>query len=321
MTKRIFATALTLAMVFFPALVRAQDWPTRPIHFIVPFPAGGSTDISARIIADYVTRKLGQQVYVENKSGANGVIGMEVAAKSDPDGYTFLVSTDSLASNPHIYKINIDVLKDLVPVLQISHQPMVLAAHPSLGVKSISDLIALAKKEPGLRFATGSGIGSSQAMVALWFAQIEGLSLIQVPYRGGGQAINDLISGQVKLGSLGSTPLIPHYKAGSLLLLAQSTETRSSSLPDVPTFEQAGVKGLVLGQWVGVFAPAKTPQAILTRLAKEIESARSDPGVRDRLLKAGQDTASGTPEQFTHYIGEEFEKYGKLVTALHIKVD
>ena len=219
---------------------------------IVPFAAGGSTDVAARLVAEYLTRAFGQQVFVENRTGANGVIGIEAVAKSDPDGYTLLIAPDAIASNPHVYKVNYDALKDLTPVIQLSRQPIVLAAHPSLGVKSLPELIALAKKQPGIRYGTGSGVGSSQHMVVQWFAQLAGIELEQVPYRGGGQAINDLIAGHVLLGALGSTPLIPHYKAGKLLLLAQTTEARAESLPDIPTFQQAGINGLVLDQWLGV---------------------------------------------------------------------
>jgi tripartite-type tricarboxylate transporter receptor subunit TctC len=316
---RTVAAALAI-MTAVPAIVSAQDWPNRPIRLIVPFPAGGSTDISARIVGEYLSRSLGQQVYVENKSGANGNIGIEAAATSAPDGYTFLVSTDSVTSNPHVYKMNIDVLKDLVPVVQLSHQPIVLAAHPSLGVKSIAELVALAKQQPGLSYATGSGVGSEQHMVVQWFAQIAGINLVQVPYRGGGQAITDLIGGHVKLGSLGSTPLIPYYKAGTLLLLAQSTEARSTSLPDIPTFQEAGIKGLVLDQWVGVFAPAKTPSVITARLGAEIRKALTDSAVRERFQKSAQDPAGGTTGQFTQYVREEFDMYERLVRELHITV-
>jgi len=175
-----------------------------------------------------------------------------------------LVTTDALSSNPHVYRMTIDPLKEFTPVIQqeftpviqLSRQPIVLAAHPSLGVASLAELIALAKQQPGLRYATGSGVGG-QHMVAQWFASIAGIKLEQVPYRGGAPALNDLIAGHVKLGSLGSTPLIPHHKAGTLRLLAQSTERRSPTLPDVPTYQEAGMNGLVLDQWVGVFVPAR----------------------------------------------------------------
>src|SRR5689334_1621539 len=200
-------TAVVAFSLIASASVRCQDWPTRPIRFIVPFPAGGSTDVSARIVAEFLSRDLGYQVYVENRSGANGNIGIEAAARSAPDGHTLLVGTDAVASNPHTYRMGIDVLKDLSPVVELSRQPIVLAAHPSLGVKSIAELVALARQQPGMRYATGSGVGSLQHMVVQWFAQIAGIKLEQVPYRGGAPAIIDLLAGHVTLGSLGSTPL------------------------------------------------------------------------------------------------------------------
>ncbi len=299
---------------------QAQDWPRRPLRFVVPFPAGGSTDVGARLVGEHLSRSLGQQIIVENKSGANGNIGMETAAKSPADGYTVLVATDAVSSNPHIYKMNVDPLKGLTPVIQLSRQPMVLAAHPSLGVASLAELIALAKQQPGLRYATGSGVGA-QHMVVQWFASIAGIKLEQVPYRGGAPAINDLIAGHVKLGSLGSTPLIPHYKAGTLRLLAQSTEKRSPSLPDVPTYQEAGIKGLVLDQWVGVFVPAGTPPAIGMRLNTEINKALAEAAIRDGFLQSGQEPVGGSAEAFSQLVHRDFETYARLVKELNIKVD
>lgn len=322
-TRRNFA--LTLAALPFGlakiGAAHAQAYPTKPIRLVVPFPAGGSTDVGARLIAESLSRAFGQQVYVENKSGANGTIGIEDAAKSAPDGYTVLVTTDSVASNPHVFRTNVDPSKDLLPIIQLSRQPIVLAAHPSLGVNSLAELIALAKKQPGLPYATGSGVGSAQHMAVQWFAQIAGIRLEQVPYRGGGQAINDLLGGHVKLGSLGSTPLISHYKAGTLRLLAQTSKTRSQSLPDVPTYEEAGIKGLVLDQWLGVFAPARTPPAIIERLNSEIGKAVADPGVRKNFLDSAQEPIGGTADQFAQLVREDYARYGRLVKDLNIKAE
>jgi tripartite-type tricarboxylate transporter receptor subunit TctC len=298
----------------------SQEWPNRPVRLIVPFAAGGSTDVAARLVGDYLSRATGQQFYVENRAGANGVIGMDAAAKSDPDGYTVLVTADAIASNPHVYKVGHDPLKDLAPVIQLSRQPVVLAVHPSLGVSTLAELVALVKREPGLRYATGSGQGSPQHMVVQWFAKLAGVEVEQVAYRGGGAAINDLIAGHVKLGSLGSTPLMPHYKAGALRLLAQTTAARSQSLPDVPTFEEAGFKGLVLDQWLGVLVPAGTPAAIVARLNTDIGKALADPAIRANLVQSAQEPIGGTPEAFGVRVREDFEKYGKLVQELNIKV-
>ena len=205
-------------------------------------------------------------------------------------------------------------------MIQLSRQPVVLAVHPSLGVNTLDELVALAKQEPGLRYATGSGQGSPQHMVVQWFAKLAGIELEQVAYRGGGAAINDLIAGHVKLGSLGSTPLIPHYQAGTLRLLAQTTAARSQSLPNVPTFQEAGIKGLVLDQWLGVFVPAGTPPAIVSRLNTEIGKALADSAIRANLLQSAQEPIGGTPEAFGRRVREDFEKYGRLVQELNIKV-
>jgi tripartite-type tricarboxylate transporter receptor subunit TctC len=319
MTSLRVLIALLASVFALPAHVCAQEWPTRPVRFIVPFPAGGSTDVAARVLGEYLSRTLGQQVFVENKTGANGNLGMEAAAKSAPDGYTILVSTDSVAGNPHVYRMSIDPLKDLVPVIQLSRQPMVLAAHPSLGISSVAELIALAKQQPGMRYATGSGIGSAQHMVVQWFARLADIKLEQVPYRGGGQAINDLIAGHIKLGSLGSTPLIPFYRAGTLRLLAQSTQARSPSLPDVPTYQEAGSTGLVLDQWLGIFVPAGTPAAIISRLNAATNAALADTTVRESFLQSAQEPIGGTADQFNRLVRGDFEKYGRLVKELNIK--
>lgn len=322
MISRTLAFALAaLATVSLPAGANAQTYPNKPIRFIVPFPAGGSTDIGARLVGEYLSRVFGQQIYVENKSGANGTIAVELAAKSPPDGYTILVATDAVASNPHVYRSTVDPAKDLMPIVQLSRQPIVLAAHPSLGIGTIAELTALAKQQPGLRYATGSGAGSPQHMVVQWFAQIAGVKMEQVPYRGGGQAINDLIGGHIKLGSLGSTPLIPHYRAGALRLLAQSSKARSPSLPEVPTYEEAGLEGLVLDQWLGVFAPAGTDAAITTRLNAEINNALNDPGVRRGLADSAQEPVGGTAEQFMQVVRDDYAKFARLVNELNIKAE
>jgi tripartite-type tricarboxylate transporter receptor subunit TctC len=322
MANRILTLALAAFALGSNAIgAEAQSYPVRPVRFIVPYPAGGSTDIGARLIGDYLSRVFGQQIYVENRSGANGTIAVEAAAKSTPDGYTILVATDAVTSNPHVYSSNIDPSKDLVPIVQLSRQPIVLAAHPSLGINSLAELVALAKQQPGQRYATGSGGGSPQHMVVQWFAQIAGVKMEQVPYRGGAQAINDLIGGHIKLGSLGSTPLIPHYKAGTLRLLAQSTKTRSPSLPEVPTFEEAGMTGLVLDQWLGVFAPAGTPVAITARLNTEINKALADPAVRKGLADSAQQPVGGTADQFAQFVREDYAKFARLLKELNIKAE
>ena len=246
---------------------------------------------------------------------------MEYVAKSAPDGYTILIGTDAVSTNPHVYKMHFDPLQDLVPVIELSHQPIALAAHPSLGVTTLAALTAMAKQQPGMRFATGSGVGSLQAMVALWYAKLAGITLVQVPYRGGGEAINDLIAGHVKLGSLGTTPLIPHYKAGALYLLAQSTATRSPSLPNVPTFQEAGVTGLVIDQRTGMFVPRGTPPEIVGRVNSAVNAALADEKVRESFINQAQEPSGGTAEEYAKRVREDSDKYGRLVKELNVKVE
>jgi tripartite-type tricarboxylate transporter receptor subunit TctC len=304
-----------------PSAAMAGQWPDHPIHFIVPFPAGGSTDVAARVVGDYLSHTLGQQVVVENKSGANGNIGIEYVAKSAPDGYTVLIATDAVSSNPHVYKMEVDPLRDLVAVIELSRQPIALAANPSLGVTTLAQLTERVKQQPGLGFATGSGAGSLQAMVGLWYAKLAGITVEQVPYRGGGQAINDLVAGHVKLGSLGTTPLVPYYKTGGLNLLAQSMAKRSPALPDVPTFQEAGFDALVVDQRIGVFVPTGTPPEIVTRLNTGMNAALSDEKVRKIFIDQAQEPAGGTSGQYAKLVRDDSEKYGKLVKELNVKVE
>jgi tripartite-type tricarboxylate transporter receptor subunit TctC len=299
----------------------AQPYPNRPVRFIVPFPAGGSTDVAARVIALNLSRALGRQVFIENTSGANGAVGTEAAAKSPPDGYTILIASDSVLTNPYVLKMAHDPMKDLVPMIELSRQPIVLAVHPSLGVNSLAELIALAKQQPGMHYATGSGIGSPQHLVVQWFARLAGIKLEQVPYRGGGQAINDLIAGHVTIGSLGATPLLPHYRAGSLRLLAQTAEVRSPSLPEVPTYQEAGVKGLVIDQWIGAFVPTGTPGPIVERLNIEIGKVLVDSSVRDSFLQQAQEPVGGSAEQFSQLVRKDSAIYEQLAKEMDSKAE
>ncbi len=318
MTKLRGFSVLFVLIAIMTATVHAQEWPSRPIRFIVPYPAGGSTDVGARVVGDYVTRALGQQIVVENRTGGSGNIGFEFAAKSTPDGYTVLIAPDQVTSAPHVLKVSFDPLKDFLPVIQLSRQPVVLAVHPKLGVSTLAELVTLAKQRPGLSYAT-SGVGSQQHMAAEWFAKIAGIKLDHVPYRGGAQAINDLVAGHVMIASLGSTPLIPHYKAGTLRLLAQTTAARSPGLADVPTYQEAGLKELVLDQWLGVLVPAGTPAGIVARLNTEMNNALVQASIRDSFLQSAQEPVGGSAEQFGRLLREDFAKYERLARDLNIK--
>ena len=299
---------------------QAQSWPSKPVRMIVPYPPGGSTDVTARALADKLSSALGQPVLVENRAGAGGSIGIEAAVRSEADGYTVLIAPDFVASAPHVYPLTYDPIKQLTPVIQLTRQPVVLAVHPSLGVTTTAELVALAKQKPGLAYAT-SGAGSQQHMAAEWFAKLAGIQLMHIPYKGGGQAIADFIGGQVPIASLGSTPVIPHHKAGKVKILAQTTKTRAPSLPEVPTYEEAGFKGLVIDQWLGAFVPAGTDRAIVVRLAAELDRALADPALRERLAKAALETVGGSTEAFAALVQENFEMYRKLVADLKIRVN
>jgi tripartite-type tricarboxylate transporter receptor subunit TctC len=312
------AVAAAALPVLSPA-ARAQTYPTRPIRFIVPLAPGGGLDFVARLFGEYLSRNIGQQVYIENKLGAGGMIGIETAAKSPPDGYSVLVTNDNVASAPHVLRVNTDYVKDLVPVTQLSQQTLVLAVHSSFNVKTVAELIDAAKAKPGMGFAT-SGVGSNQHILGEWFAKEAGIKLDHVPYRGAGQAVNDFIAGHILIGVLGPTALIPHFKTGTLRCLAQSAKKRAESLPDVPTFEEAGFKGMVLDAWYGAFVPSGTPEPVIARLNAELNKAAADHATRDSLLQTATEPVGGSPEQFAAVVREDSAKYARLAKELGIRV-
>jgi tripartite-type tricarboxylate transporter receptor subunit TctC len=312
------AVAAAALPVLSPA-ARAQAYPTRPIRFIVPLAPGGGLDFVARLFGEYLSRNIGQQIYIENKLGAGGMIGIETAAKSPPDGYSVLVTNDNVASAPHVLRVNTDYVKDLIPVVQLSQQTLVLAVHSSFEVKSVAEMVAAAKAKPGMGFAT-SGVGSNQHILGEWFAKEAGIKLDHVPYRGAGQAVNDFIAGHILIGVLGPTALIPHFKTGTLRCLAQSSSKRAESLPDVPTFEEAGFKGMVLDAWYGAFVPSGTPEAVIARLNAELNKAAADHATRDSLLQTATEPVGGTPEQFASVVREDSAKYARLAKELGIRV-
>ena len=249
--------------------------------------AGGGTDFLARLTGEPVSRALGQQLVIENRTGAGGTIGIETVAKSPPDGYTVLFSNDNIASAPHILKVNGDYNKDLVPVIFIARQPLVWAVHASLKINTLQEFVDAMKKNRGKGYAT-SGVGSNQHFLGEWFLKEAGVKLDHVPYRGAGQAVNDLIAAHVPIACLGPTSMMPHFENGTLRFLAQSSETRSPTLPNVPTFQEAGFKGMSLDQWFGVFVPAGTPPDIIARLNAEFGKALTEQKVRDSHAQGGQ---------------------------------
>jgi tripartite-type tricarboxylate transporter receptor subunit TctC len=310
---------LTAGAVALPSAAWAQAWPTRPVRFIVPLAAGGGTDFVARLTADHVSRSVGQQVIVENKTGAGGLVGIEAAAKSAPDGYTLLVTSDGVASTPQIVSSNVDYVRTLVPVSQLARSPQTISVHPSLGVSTIAELVALAKRQPGIGYAT-SGAGTNQNFLGEWFAQVAGIKLDHIPYRGAGQAINDLIAGHVTLAVLGPAAVIPHHRAGTIRIIAQSSRARSASLPDVPTLEEAGIKGVVLETWAAAFAPEKTPPAIIAQLNAAMHKATIDPAFAEKLLPTAYEPVGGSADDMAVLFREDSAKYERLAKELNIKL-
>jgi tripartite-type tricarboxylate transporter receptor subunit TctC len=299
---------------------QAQPYPTRPVRLVVNLAPGGGLDFMARLVGGYLSASMGQQIVIENKPGAGGMLAAETVAKSAPDGYTLLATTDVVASAPHIVNFNVDYVRDLVPVIELTSQPVALAAHPSLGVNSVAELVQIAKERPGIVYAT-SGAGTQQHFIGEWLAQTTQIRLEHIPYRGAGQAINDLIAGHVLLAVLGPTALMPHYKAGTIRLLAQSTRARSASLPDVPTFAEAGARGIVIDVWQGVFAPPKVPSDIVSLLNDQMSMALREPSIRARLLEVAQEVVGGSAEQFARVVRDDTDQYARLAKELKIKIE
>jgi len=295
-------------------------WPTRPIKFIVPLAPGGAIDFIARAVGERMSGSIGQQIVVENRTGAGGTIGMDAAMKSPPDGYTVLITNDNAASAPHIMHLSYDYTKELLPVCYLGRHGQILAVHASLGVKSVKELVAHVKANPGLGLAT-SGVGSNQHVLTEWFKREAGLNMNHVPYRGAGQAINDLVAAHVKVAFLGPTALRPHAEAGTLHMLAQSTAKRSPTLQQVPTLEEAGYKGLVLEAWYAAFVPKGTPPAIIAKLNAEMNKALKDPKLIETFTKGAIEPVGGGTEEISKLAVADSVKYARLVKELNIKTN
>jgi tripartite-type tricarboxylate transporter receptor subunit TctC len=319
--KGISATgaALGSGVLAMPA-VWAQAYPSKPIKFIVPLAPGGAIDFIARALGERMSATVGHQIVVENRTGAGGTIGMDAAMKSDPDGYTILITNDNAASAPHIMHLSYDYTKELMPVCYLGRHGQILAAHKTLGVTSVKELVDYVKANPGLGLAT-SGVGSNQHVLCEWFKREADIKIDHVPYRGAGQAINDLIAAHVKTAMLGPTSMIPHWKAGTLNLLAQSTAKRNPTLPEIPTFVEAGYKDLVLEAWYGAFAPKGTPPEILSKLNAEMNTALKDPKLIDTFTKGAIEAVGGGTEEISQLARADSAKYAKLVKELNIRTN
>ncbi len=300
-----------------------QGWPSRPIRFIVPFPPGGGTDVNARIIAPRLSAALGQQVVVENRTGAGGMVGTEVVAKSAPDGYSMVIATiGPIAINQSLYaKMTYDPAKDLAPVTITGEVPNGLVVHPTLPAKTLKDLIALAKQRPRELNYGSSGAGAGDHLAAEMLSVMAGIRMTHVPYKGGPLAMVDLMAGNIQLIFATLATGMPYIRAGRVRTLAVAGAQRFALLPEVPTVAEAGVPGYAIHNWAGVFVAAGTPRPIIDRLNVEIVKALAPPDVRQKLLEMGLVAATNTPDQFASFIQSETVKWAKVVKDANLKLD
>jgi tripartite-type tricarboxylate transporter receptor subunit TctC len=306
-----------------PLLAQAQTFPNKPIRLILPYPPGGGSDTIARPFARKMSENIGQQVIVDNRGGAGGNIGMETAAHAAADGYTIVMGlTAQLAVNPALYqKIPYDPIKDFEPITLLANGAYLLVAHPSLPVKTLQDVIAIAKKRPDEILYASSGNGSGAHLASELLNHMTGIKVKHVPYKGGGPALVATISGQTQL--LFATPIASagHIEAGRLRAIAVSTSKRVSSMPNVPTVAESGVPGYDSGVWYAMLAPKGTPRAIITRLNGEFRKVLGDAGIRSFLTKSGIDPEGSTPDELGKYMRSEIAKWAKVIKAAHITVD
>lgn len=313
--SRLFAAAALAAIT---TLAAAQPYPSRPIRMVVPNPPGGANDIVSRIVAQKLGAILGQQLVVDNRGGAGGAIGAEIAAGAAPDGHTLLAATFATHTTiPHLHKnIAYDPLRGFVPIALFAVQYSMLSAHPTFPPSTVRDLIAYAKAKPGAINYASAGPGSTSDFTGRMFARVANIQITLIPYKGGGPAITALLAGeaQINFGPIPATA--PHIRSGRLKAIAVSGQVRSVAMPEVPTVAEAGVPGFSASAWVGLMAPAGTPRAIVENLAAASKEALAATEVREPLIKAGAEPAYKAPQAFAQFVREEHERYGKLVREL-----
>jgi tripartite-type tricarboxylate transporter receptor subunit TctC len=320
--KNILKLSLSILALIFAATASAQSFPTKPLKIIVPFPAGGTVDFFARVISTKLSEALGQSVLVENRAGAGGNIAAEAVAKAAPDGYTLLMGSEIIAINTSLYsKIGYDPVKDLAPITLVGTVPNILIVHPGLPVNSVNDLIALAKKTPGKISFASTGQGTSTHLSSELFKLMANIDMLHIPYKGGPPAIADLISGQVNMMFINMPTGITHVRSGKAKIIAVSSIKRVSQLPDVPTVDQAGVKGFETSAWSGLYAPAGTPADIINRLNAEVVKILKQPSVREQLMAQGAEPVGDTPEEFSRFTLAEISKWAKIIKISGAKVD
>jgi len=318
MKNSTIALAVLAAIAALPAA--AQTYPNRPIRLVVPSSPGGGTDITGRIVANKLSEQLGQQVVVDNRAGAGTIIGIEIAAKAPPDGYTLLMGLSTLAINPSMYaKLPYDALRDLAPISLAVLSPNILTVHPSVPAKTVKEFIALAKAKPGTITFGSAGQATSPHLSGELLKVLAKIDIVHVPFKGSGQSVISSISGEIAANFPSVPTAIPYIKAGKLRGLGVTMAKRTAALPDVPSIAEAGVPGYEATQWFGMLAPAGTPRPIIDRLNHEIVKLLKSPEVRDRLIADGTDPAPTTPEEFGAYIKSETEKWTKVIKAAGIK--
>lgn len=319
---RNLSKALAVFVLFagLPHQAAAQAYPTKPVRMLVAFPAGGSADIVARIVGQKLSEQMGKQFLVENRPGAGGNIAFEAAARAEPDGYTVMLSTPGVVINPSLYKTVKYTPDDFVGIYLVGEAPLLIMVNPNVKAASLPELISLAKQKPGLRYAS-AGSGSSSHLASEVFRSLAGLDLLHVPYKGGGAAFQDILNGNVEITSLPIAESMSYVTSGRVRALAQTGSRRSTIAPDIPTVAEAGIPGYSVTTWYVLLAPAKTPQAIVARLAKDTEQAVKTPEVQQRLKSAGVDVIGAGPAQTSAFMKEETAKWAKLIKASGAQVE
>ncbi len=297
-------------------------YPTKPVRLVLPFPPGGPTDLLGRAIAQKLSDQMGQQVVADNRPGAGGNIGLELAAKSPPDGYTIVLAAPAIAISPSLYsRLNYDPQKDLAPISLVAAIQNIMVVHNSVPARTLKDLIQLARRHPGKLNFSSSGAGSTNHLASELLKSMYKLDMVHVPYKGSASQLVALLSGQVDMGTMAVPPAIPMVQANRVRALAVLTEQRVAALPNVPTSKEAGVDNFVVPIWYGVLAPAGTSRELIARLNSELHKALASPDLKERLAKAGVDPLLSTPEHFAEYIKSETVRYAKVVKDAGIKVE
>lgn len=300
----------------------AQAWPAKPIRLISPYPPGGGNDILGRIISDKMGEGLGQRIIIENRPGANTIVGTELVAKAAPDGYTLILLATPFVTNPSFYpKLPYDTIADFAPVGLIAMSPQMMVAHPAAPVKTVKEVIALAKARPGQLSYGSSGNGSPGHLAGILFSMMAGVELTHVGYKGTSPAVNDVVAGHVPMMMSAMISVIPQVKAGKLRVLAVTTTRRLPILPDAPTIAEAGVPGYEAGFWYGLLAPARTPEAIVRQVNSQIEQVLKQADVLDKLAAQGVEAYYSTPQEFARLIREELPKWAKVIAASGVKIE